>query len=215
MAIGRRKSDSLGKWIWDFSIGKSVLEDRVYTGNGWETEQRNIENDKFRAVFDLPNVERGWIAYIKGEGLNAVLASRGKDYGDRPSDQHWEGLRLVVKMDAALGGDVRELISTSPNLWAAVDKLDDDYIAGVAKHEGCLVAVDIVEVREELTKSGRPPIFIPVFKISGYVPRPPELPATGIPLVKRVKKGDAGNSAEQTNFSRPKPNDSMDSEIPF
>jgi hypothetical protein len=218
MAIGKRKTDGdrLGKWSWDFSLGKSVLEDRVRTDNGWESQQRNIENKEFRAVIDLPNLERGWVAYVKGEGLNAELAKIGKDYGDPPSDKHKEGLRLVAKMDAALlGGGVRELISTSSGLWTAVDKLHDDYIAGVAKHDGCLPAVDIVEVREEPGKSGS--IFIPVFKISGWVPRPPELPATGIPLFKRVKKANAGSSAEPAsdNFERPKPKDDFNDAVPF
>ena len=124
MAIGRRKTDgALNKLNWDFRIGKSVLEDRVRTGNGWETEQRNVETDEFRAVFDPENIEVGWIAFVKGEGLNAKLVHVGEDYGDRPSNDHKEGLRIVVKMDPALGGDLRELISTSSALWAAVDQL--------------------------------------------------------------------------------------------
>ena len=124
MAIGRRKTDgALNKLNWDFRIGKPVLEDRVRTGNGWETEQRNVETDEFRAVFDPKNIEVGWIAFVKGEGLNATLVHAGEDYGDRPSNDHKEGLRIVVKMDPALGGDLRELISTSSALWSAVDQL--------------------------------------------------------------------------------------------
>jgi hypothetical protein len=216
MAIGRRKTDDrLGKWSWDFQLGKPVLEDRVHTAGGWDNQQRNIEIEKFRAVIDLPNVERGWIAYLKGEGLNAVLVRLGRDYGDPPSNKHREGLRVIAKMDMALGGDVRELVSTAARLWAAVDRLHDDYLAGVAKHEGCLPAVDIDGVREELTKSGA--ILVPVFKISGWVPRPPEMPAGGIPIAKRLNKGNAGNSTEQTNndFSRPTAHDDLSDELPF
>jgi hypothetical protein len=216
MAIGRRKSDTLSKLAWDFEIGCMVLEDRVYTNGGWDTEQRNVENDKFRAVIDLPNIARGWIAYVKGEGLNAVLAPLGRDYGDRPSDKHNEGLRFLAKMDASLGGDVREFISTSAAIWNAVNKLHDEYLAGVKEHEGHLPAVDVIEVREEPIRNGS--IRIPVFKISGWVPRPPELPAAGIPLVKRAKKAN-GNSADDTagedSGSRPKVEDALSDSIPF
>ena len=188
MAIGRRKTDgSLNKLNWDFRIGKPVLEDRVRTGNGWETEQRNLETDEFRAVFDPENIEVGWIAFVKGEGLNARLVHVGEDYGDRPSNDHKEGLRIVVKMDPALGGDLRELISTSPALWSAVDQLHSDYLADVDKHpNNCLPVVDIADVREQPTHSGA--ILVPTFKISGWVPRPQDLPAMGIPLIRRVKK---------------------------
>ena len=186
MAIGRRKTDgALNKLNWDFRIGKPVLEDRVRTGNGWETEQRNLETDEFRAVFDPENIEVGWIAFVKGEGLNATLVHAGEDYGDRPSNDHKEGLRIVVKMDPALGGDLRELISTSSALWSAVDQLHSDYSTDVAKHPNCLPVVDIADVQEQPTQSGA--ILVPTFKISGWVPRPPDLPAMGIPLFRRKK----------------------------
>lgn len=214
MAIGRRKlDDRLGKLAWDFEIGCMVLEDRVRTDSGgWENQQRNVENDKFRAVIDLPNIERGWIAFVKGEGLNAVLAPLGQGYGDPPSNQHKEGLRLVAKMDASLGGDVREFISTSAGVWSSIDQLHDAYLAGLAKHPDCLPAVDIVDTRKDEVR-GRT-FHVPVFKISGWVPRPPELPATGIPLVRRVKKAN-GNEQAKDAFARPKAKDEFGDEIPF
>lgn len=103
MAIGRRTSEGLGAWKWDSKLGRSVLEDRVYTsGSGWAPEQRNIENSKFRALADLPNLQLGWIAYLKGVGLDAKLLPVGQNYGDRPTDEHKEGLRLIIKTDASL-----------------------------------------------------------------------------------------------------------------
>jgi hypothetical protein len=130
MGLGLRKTNqSLGKLSWDFHIGQAVLEDRVRTGLGWDTEQHNVPNDNFRAVADTDNITVGWIAFIKGEGLNAKLVQIGQDYGDRPSTDHQEGLRLIVKMDIKLGGDVREMISTSAAMWSAVSQLHDAYIA--------------------------------------------------------------------------------------
>jgi hypothetical protein len=202
MSLGRRKLDgeSLGKLAWDFDIGKFVLEDRVFANGGWEPQQQNIENNKFRAVFDLQTVEVGWIAYIKGEGLNAKLVRLGGDYGDQPTDRHNEGFRLPVKMDSSLGGAVREFISTFRSLWAALSRLHDDYLAGVGKHPDCLPAVDVADVVKEPTKKGS--LLVPRYKISGWVPRPPDLPAAGIPLVRRAKKasGDAATASFDPPF---------------
>jgi len=218
MAIGKRRTDidRLGKLKWDFEIGKFVLENRVRTDSGWENEQHNVDNSGFRAVFDMIHIQCGWIAYLKGEGLNAVLEPLGQDYGDPPTDKHREGLRLIVKTDETIGGDVRELISTSSAIWNAIDTLHDAYIADVQKHEGCLPAVDVAEVHKETIGNGT--ILVPVLKIVGWVPRPPELPANGIPLFKRVKKDGAGrNSGEPASgdYTRPKVEDDMDKEIPF
>jgi hypothetical protein len=203
MAIGKRKTtgESLGQWKWDFDLGKSVFEDRVYANKGWETQQRNVENGKFRAVFDMENIEVGWLAYMKGEGLVTKLVPLGQDYGDRPSDKHNEGLRLLIKTDPALGGEVRELVTTSAVLWTAIDELHDKFLAHTAEHPGCLPAVDIAG-----TCTGRRSLLGPIFKIAGWMPRPPELPAAGIPLVMRAKKG---------TFERPAVRDELSDEIPF
>jgi hypothetical protein len=214
MAIGRRKTaGSIGRWDWGFDIGKSIFTDRVYANGSWDSEQRPIENDKFRGLFDLENLEVGWIAYIKGEGLNAKLVPVGSDYGNAPSDKHQEGLRLVIKTDESLGGDLREFISTSVNIWFAIDQLHSAYLTGAGEHPGCLPAVDIVDVRKEGTQSK--PLLTPVFKIAGWQPRPFDLPATGLPLIRRAKK--AGNDSEQANggSARPTVEDEYKDAIPF
>jgi hypothetical protein len=222
MTIGKRKTGfRLAEASWDFVIGKVVVTDRVKNrDNKWESVNANIDNEKFLAAFDMPNIERGYVAYIKGEGLNAVLKPLGEDYGDRPpSKQHREGVRLIFKMDKSLGGAVRELISTATTLWDAIDVLHDSYEAGVKEHEGHLPVVGIDSVREGQGSDG--PIYIPVFKIIEWVPRPPDLPKGGIPFVWRGKKYDkAANPATATSdnsngYERPKVADDMNDELPF
>jgi hypothetical protein len=215
MAIGRRKSDSqiLGKWNWDFEIGKVVFEDRVYSSvtHSWETQQRNIDTDKFRAIIDLPNLEVGWIAYLKGVGLDTHLVRIGQDYGDRPIDKHDEGLRLLIKADASLGAEVRELISTARNLWNAFDALHDQFLLQAPQHPGCLPNCDIVDLRQEKVRDGT--ILCPVPGIVGWMSRPP-LPASGIPLLKRSKKSDSSD-AGSNGYTRPTAKDQLNDEIPF
>jgi hypothetical protein len=216
MALGRRRdSGNLGKLNWDFDIGNFVLEDRIYSNGEWENQQRNVKNDKFRGVFDLPNGEIGWIAYLKGEGLNAKLVHIGENYGDPPTDKHKEGFRLIVRTDESLGGDSREFISTSTYLWTAIDRLHDDFVAGSGEHPGCLPVVDVADVRKEMLRS-RAALLVPVFKIVFWSPRPLDLPASGIPLIRRVKK--AGNDSEPANGgsgTHPSVKDDFKDSIPF
>jgi hypothetical protein len=189
MGLGLRKSggNRMGKLTWDFRDGHAVIEDRVKTDFGWDSEQRNVENSEFRAIFDLANVERGWIAFLKGVGINAKLVPAGDDPGDQPSEDHREGLRVVLKMDRELGGELREMISTWGAMWTAIDKLHDDYLAGAIKHKDQVPVVEVAGTREETTSKGDT-IHIPIFKIVSWVQRPPDLPWAGIPLIQRAKK---------------------------
>ena len=217
MALGKRKTggDFLPIVKWDARIGTVYLEDRVYAKGSWEKRQRNIAADKFRAVFDVENAQRGWIDFSRG-APDMKLVRAGQDPGEPPSDTHKEGIRLVIKMDESLGGDVRELISTAVTMWIAVDELHDAYLAGIANHPGSLPAVDIAEVREEKTKAAT--LFAPVFKIVGWVPRPPELPAGGVPPATRKAKTVADDFAHDdtaSDFARPTVRDALSDEIPF
>jgi hypothetical protein len=196
MSIGKRKTsgENLGRWDWDFRIGQSVFEDRVYVNKRWEAERRNVENDKFRAVFDMENIQVGWIAFVMGEGLNAKLVRVGEDYGARPSEKHNEGLRLLIKTDASLG-----------------DEFHNEFLAHAAEHPGCLPAADIVSTRDVPGS-----MLGPIFAIAGWVPRPFELPVTGIPLVVRAKKVNGGDVAKPAEtFERPAVKDELSDEIPF
>jgi len=211
MALGKRKSagEFLPTLKYDARIGKMYLQDRVYTNGSWETQQQNIEPDKFRAVFDLQNLQRGWIRFPKGAAPEMVLVPAGDDPGEPPSDDHREGIRVIVKMDESLGGDVRELLSTAVSLWTAMDELHDKYLAGIGDHDGCLPAVDIIDVVEKKTAQGT--TCVPTFKISGWVPRPPELPVVGIPVGQRAKAA----AKPAASVMRPKVKDNLDDEIPF
>jgi hypothetical protein len=123
-----------------------------------------------------------------------------------PSDQHKEGIRLL----ASFGGVAHECVSTSLTLWDAIDALDDLYLAGVTQHRDMLPIVGISEVRTQIVKNNAQ-LFIPTFAILDWTPRPPELPATGIPLFRREKKGDASN--DSFGYTRPQPD--MDDSLPF
>jgi hypothetical protein len=211
--LGKRKSgnDFLPQLKYDARSGQMLLQDRVFTNGRWEPEQRVI-TDTFRAIFDLENLQRGWIEFPKGSAPQTVLVPAGADPGDQPSENHKEGLRLLAKMDDALGGDVRELMSTAIALWNAVDDLHDRYLAGVAEHPAELPVVTLAEVRETNTQNGTS--YVPTFAIADWAPRPAELPLAGIP----TSKTRAGTTAKPVAVAPSRPvavKDDLNDVIPF
>jgi hypothetical protein len=218
MGIGKRKTANSGerppKLVWDCKACQLYTEVRVQDDNGnWHSEQTQIALSDFRGIPDLSTLEIGWIAYLKGVGLDAELVRvrSGKDHGDAPSADHREGLRLIW----SVAGIVYEMISTAGPVWNAVDTLDNEFLAGVAERPGRLPIVGITDTTK-ITLSNNVDVFAPVFGIIGWQKRPPELPVEGIPLVKRQKRKDNGAaaSASPAPYVRPKPKD-MDDEIPF
>jgi hypothetical protein len=176
MAIGKRKSggDFLPMLKYHARVGTMYLQDRVFENGHWENEQRDVTKE-FRAAFDLKNMQRGWIKFPKGAAPETKLVPVGKDPGDPPDEGFKEGIRLLAKMDESLGGDVRELMSTAVALWNALDALHDAYLADTAKHPDALPVVDLADRVETKTTAGTS--VTPVFKIVGWIPRPPNMPA--------------------------------------
>jgi hypothetical protein len=94
MALGKRRDS--GNYLpiakYDARVGTFYLQDRVFAGGAWQTEQRDVTQG-FKAVFDLANLQRGYIRFPKGAAPETLLVPAGKDPGDPPSDEHKEGVR--------------------------------------------------------------------------------------------------------------------------
>jgi hypothetical protein len=210
MALGQRKSGGnfLPMLKYDARVGTMFLQDRVFEGGRWETEQKDVTRE-FRATFDLETAQRGWINFPKGAAPQTVLVPFGQDPGDPPTGEYKEGVRILVKMDANLSGDVREFMSTALAIWNAIDALHDAYLDGAAANPGALPVVDLETVKE--TKMANGTAFTPVFKIVDWTPRPPDLPKTA-----------AARTAPPKAATRPKVrsidddlDNSFDNEAPF
>jgi hypothetical protein len=174
MALGKRKDSNnfLPLCKYDARTGTFYLQNRAQVDGTWQTTQRDI-TDEFRAAFDLEHLRVGWIRFPKGAAPECRLVPVGEDQGDAPSPDHKEGLRVLLKMSPALGGDIRELMSTSHALWNSIDTLHDEYLANAADHAGELPVVVLSEVRQ--TKSGSGTNYTPVFEIADWIQRPADL----------------------------------------
>jgi hypothetical protein len=176
MALGKRKdtADFTPLVKFDARNGQATRCDRAEVNGVWTTKAVDI-TDNFEAVVDLANIEVGWAAFVSGGAPDFRMFPLGADIGERPSDKHKEGFRLRLLLRNGAGDDVRELSSTARALWSAVDELHDEYLDGVTKHRGKLPVVGIAEIKQVITANGVN--YAPVFEITSWVSRPPELTA--------------------------------------
>jgi len=175
MALGKRRDAPIITPLIkiDARNGKVSRRDREQDNDGnWTSKNVDIAAEDFAAIFDLENVQIGWMAFANGRP-NFHLVKVGADIGDPPSDGHKEGFKVRLKLSNGAGNDVRELASTSKILWQSLSDLHDEYLDGCVKHRGKLPVVGIAEMARVQTPSGT--YFRPIFEITGWTKRPDDL----------------------------------------
>jgi hypothetical protein len=120
----------------------------------------------FAAVVDMETIKVGWMLFGRHARPDLRLFPLGEPWPEAPSQAHRRGLRVVMQLSQAHGGEARELCSTSSQFLAAFDALHDDYLAGRIDNPGKLPVV--VLTRAE-------PGAQPEFTIAGWVNRPEAL----------------------------------------
>lgn len=144
----------------------------------------SIQHDitrNFKAVFDFENVEVGWISFAAGSAPDFQMVTLGSPLPVKPSNDHKQGVRMVVKLSAECGGDCREIAGTSGAFMRGIDDLHTTYEAGKVANAGKLPVVALhdtvpVESGSGLKKSTN---YHPKFEIVGWVKRPADLEAKG------------------------------------
>jgi hypothetical protein len=207
MALGKRKSSSdfLPILKYDARAGVIYTQDKVFRNGSWEVEQHDV-TDGFQAIFDLANAQVGWMKFPKGAAPEMILKPVGEDIGERPSADHKEGLRLIVKILDDDAGP-REVLSTALAFWNGIDELHEQYLTGLKSNPGKLPVVVLADVIEVSNPSGIS--YEPKFEISEWLPRPPDLPVGGIAAQTGGKA--PGKPAATPRSTR----GDMDQEIPF
>lgn len=115
---------------YDARAGRIFRVDRVDVGGQFSSEPVDITRN-FKAIVDLENVEVGWINFATGGAPDFKLVPMGQMLPARPSDQHKNGIRLMLKLGKECGGNkpIREIAGTSKAFLSGVEKLYHDYIA--------------------------------------------------------------------------------------
>jgi hypothetical protein len=162
---------------YDARAGRVFRVDRELDAGGeWETKPIDITSN-FSAVFDLENIETGWLLFAAGTAPDIRTVRIGEPVPARPTDQHKNGFRLTLRLSKECGGDVREFSSAAKSVIGAMDDLHNSYLAGKVANPGMLPLVKMTGTEPISTKSpkGTTTNYAPVFEIVRWVKRPEDL----------------------------------------
>ena len=163
---------------YDARAGRIFRVDRLDTGNGFENNPVDITAN-FKAIFDFENVEVGWVDFTPGSAPSFALVAMGKQLPDRPSAKHKNGIRMLIKLTKACGGDkpVREIAGTSKAFLSGVESIYAEYAKEKAKYPGQLPVLVLLSTTPVTSGSGerKSTNYHPKFKIDGWMPRPTDL----------------------------------------
>ena len=161
---------------YDARAGLLFRMDRVQATDGSFTSEPVEITDIFKALADFENIEVGWIDFSTGTAPSFVLVPRGKMLPERPSANHKQGIRFLLKLARECGGDkpIREIAGTSKAFLSAAEKVVAQYDAEKAAHPGQLPVI-MFDGKAVPVKTGTgaksSTNYHPKFKIVGWAPR--------------------------------------------
>lgn len=166
---------------YDARAGRIFRIDRNNVDGAWTTDQVEITNG-FQAIFDLENIEVGYLHFPAGAAPSLVMVKFGEPMPAKPTADHKQGFRVLMKLGKSSGGDLREMAANAAVSIAGIDELHTAYTAGKAANPGLLPVVAL-ETTKAITKtgkdaSGKPQSstnYQPVWQIVKWVERPAEL----------------------------------------
>lgn len=168
---------------YDARAGRVFRVDREQTPDGFVSNPVDI-TQTFKAVMDFEHVETGWMDFPPGSAPSFALVQladlgNGGSLPDRPSVKHKNGIRLLLKLAKACGGDkpVRELAGTSKAFLSGIEEVYGEYLREKAKYVGMLPAISIASTTPVKSGSGAQTStnYRPKFKIEGWAKRPEDL----------------------------------------
>jgi hypothetical protein len=161
--------------------GRIERVDRKQSATGdWVSEDTEITNN-FRAVFDMENIEVGWISFDGQPDFR--MAKLGQPRPEKPAGKYKNGFRVRLKLDRTISlnpeGDIRELSGNATVANTAMNELHDAYVAGVKEHPGMLPIVVMTgaskitsSYKDENGKQATSVSYQPVWKIEKWTARP-------------------------------------------
>ena len=197
---------------YDARAGRVFRVDRDANGS----TQHDITRS-FKCVVDMENVEVGYIRFAAGAAPDFQMVPLGSPLPAKPSEDHRQGVRLVLKLHKDCGGDVRELAGTSAAMIGGLEAVHNAYIAGVGANANKLPVIvlrDTVPV-ESGKGQNKSTNYRPQFEIIAWVDRPADLKpqprgqSASAPVAAPVATNDAARAAPpstgSTRVSAPAP----------
>jgi len=169
---------------YDARAGRVFRVDRVQTTDGFANDPVDI-TATFKAVVDFENIEVGWIDFPVGSAPSFSLVQMGNQLPARPSAKHKNGIRMLLKLSKACGGDkpVREIAGTSKAFLGGVEQVYAEYAREKAKNPGQLPVLSLVSTTPIVSGNGatKSTNYRPTFRIDGWAKRPDDLIHTVAP----------------------------------
>ena len=139
---------------YDARAGRIFRVDRVQSQDGFDSVPVDI-TATFKAIFDLDNIQTGWMLFTPGAAPAFVLVplsdvETGKAaYPAQPGDKYKSGVRFMMKLNKSCGGDsqIREIAGQSSAFLTSIAALYEEWKAVKAKHPGQLPVVCWVSPR--------------------------------------------------------------------
>ncbi len=162
---------------------------------------------QFKAVFDFEAVEVGYILFSAGGAPVFTMVPYGQPLPTRPPGDFKQGIRMRIKLAPAIGGDVRELAGTANAFLRGINTIHDEYLRLAPANPGKLPVLTLEDTIAIESGGGakRSTNYTPVFAISGWAPRPADMPLSGpiVPAPQTV--GIIGNGAGFQNSAKSAP----------
>lgn len=182
MALGlNTESTSGGEFTpvfkYDARSGRAFRVDRAQGGDGaWQTDNVEVTNG-LTAVMDLENIQVGWLLFAAGVAPQMTMVPLGSALPARPSDQHKQGFKMLLKLGKSSGGDVREFAATSKAVLGSIDLLHTEYEKGRVANPGKLPVVSLTGSKAVTSKGqGQTSVnYAPEWSITKWIDRPAEL----------------------------------------
>ena len=157
--------------------GSFIAADRVQVDGQWQTQERELDVP-MKAVFDMAQLEMGWIAFKPAPDF--VMVKAGQARPEKPSDEHKWGFRVkLANKDIGL----RELSSSSKNVYQRMVPVFQAYEAGKAANAGKVPIIEVSgtdRVVQQLNDGSSQTWRVPKWELVGWADRPEMLdgPAT-------------------------------------
>jgi hypothetical protein len=194
---------------YDARSGRMHRIDRVQDANGFSSEPVDI-TQSFKAVADFENIETGWIRFAADSPPSFALVKVGQQRPAKPSDQHKDGIRLMLRLSAACGGDkpVREIAGVAKSFLAGFEQAYAEYLREKDKYPGQLPVLSLASTTPVTTGSGatKSTNYRPNFRIDGWKPRPNDLVHIAAPAAATTATNGSGIAPATGGQTVPPPN---------
>lgn len=175
---------------YDGRAGRIHRIDRTNEGGTWSSNEVELTKD-FQAIFDLENIETGWLNFPAGGAPDIRTVKIGEAMPDKPSEKHRPGFRVLMKLGKSISQtanepDIREMASNAQVSIKGMDALYDAYLKEKDANAGKLPVVKLADTLQVKSSgkdaNGNPQSstnYQPVWEIVAWADRPAELGGNG------------------------------------